>query len=146
MISIANEYRRDNKVCSTDVKHRVFFETCDLDEIVFKQSYYDLIICRDVLMHYENKSWILRRLKGALRPGGRILLTDYCRMEKDFDDYTQEFIDYADEWDYFLITIEDQKEVLEKAGFGMASLLSNPNCCLFRNRYVTSRNVLSWIG
>ena len=74
-------------------------------------------------MHYENKSWILRRLKGALRPGGRILLTDYCRMEKDFDDYTQEFIDYADDWDYFLITIDDQKEVLEKAGFGMASLL-----------------------
>ena len=102
-----------------------------------------IITCsRDVLMHYENKSWILRRLKGALRPGGRILLTDYCRMEKDFDDYTQEFIDYADEWDYFLITIEDQKEVLEKAGFGMASLLLIQIVVFFG----TNRYVLSWIG
>ena len=61
-------------------------------------------------------------------------MTDYCRMEKDFDDYTQEFIDYADEWDYFLITIEDQKEVMEKAGFGMASLLIQIIKYLFRNR------------
>ena len=70
-------------------------------------------------MHYENKVGILRRLRSALKPGGRILMTDYCRMEKEFAHYTQDFIDYAEEWDYFLVTVDDHTDLLERAGFGM---------------------------
>ena len=40
----ANEYRNDKRLCPTDVKHRVFFENKEVDEIVFKQSYYDIIL------------------------------------------------------------------------------------------------------
>ena len=71
---------------------------------------------RDILMHYENKTSLLKRLKRSLKAGGKLVLTDYCR--KDKPDYSQEFIDYAEDWDYYLITVEDQAELLEEAGFG----------------------------
>lgn len=121
MVAMANEYKCDRSICSTEMKHRIDFEKRELDEVIFKESHYDVIICRDVLMYYENKISILRHLKTALKPGGYILLTTLCRMEQDA--YTEDFIQYAEDWDYFLVTVDDHQNLLENAGFGRAIAL-----------------------
>lgn len=100
----------------TRLKHMVRFESVgDIADINYNDKYFDVIIARDTLMHHENKVNILRRLHRSLKPGGRILMTDYCRMQKFF--YTQDFIDYAEDWDYYLITILDQKQLMRRVGF-----------------------------
>ena len=37
---------------------------------------------RDSLMHFEEKEVLLNKLYGALRPGGKLVMTDYCLGEK----------------------------------------------------------------
>ena len=62
-------------------------------------------------------------LRAALKPGGYILLTTLCRMEQDA--YTEDFIQYAEDWDYFLVTVDDHQNLLENAGFGRVSCSSH---------------------
>ena len=72
-------------------------------------------------MHYENKVSALRRMTNALKPGGWIVVTDYCRRDKFL--YTQDFVEYAEEWDYYLITVNDHKALMERVGFGFVQAL-----------------------
>ena len=43
MIAVANEYRNDPTVCSADIQHRVQFENIDLDDINYRDHYFDVI-------------------------------------------------------------------------------------------------------
>ena len=85
----------------------------------------------------------------ALRPGGKLIMTDYCLGEKvnvkkyiyyillkyfifwyktklklilwhkqdDWGEISEEFEDYADDWDYKLVTLDEQKQLLKNCGF-----------------------------
>ena len=44
-------------------------------------------------------------------------------MEQDA--YTKDFIQYAEDWDYFLVTVDDHQNLLENAGFERVSC----SCC-----------------
>ena len=39
---------------------------------------------RDTILHIEGKEELFRKLLKTLKPGGRLLITDYCRGEKVF--------------------------------------------------------------
>ncbi len=41
---------------------------------------YSLVVCRDVLISVQDKLQFLQRMLSWLKPGGQLLLTDYCSV------------------------------------------------------------------
>ncbi len=75
---------------------------------------FDAVYSRDVFLHVERKPELFAVLLRALKPGGRLLITDYCR---DAGSLSQAFESYVKGRGYFLITIEEYGELLRDAGF-----------------------------
>lgn len=75
---------------------------------------YDAVYSRDVFLHIDDKQRLFTRLSRALRPGGRLLFTDYCCAEKPWSD---DFSAYVEARGYCLHTIEAYVELIEGAGF-----------------------------
>ncbi len=75
---------------------------------------FDAVYSRDVFLHVQNKPALFRLLLKALKPGGRLLITDYCcgpgSLSASFESYLQARR-------YFLTTVEDYGQMLEDAGF-----------------------------
>jgi len=108
MLAIANE-----KLAAHGLSERVSFKWGDCLELD-SPGYYDAIYSRDVFLHIEDKTRLFAVLNAALRPGGRLLFTDYCCGEKPWSDA---FSDYVDDRGYILHTLPDYAELISKAGF-----------------------------
>lgn len=92
---------------------RVKFRHGDLMDLK-ADRYFDAVYSRDVLLHVENKIELFGLLLRALKPGGRLLITDYCRGGGTL---SQAFECYVDARGYFLVTIEQYGTLLNEAGF-----------------------------
>jgi phosphoethanolamine N-methyltransferase len=79
-----------------------------------RRDRYDAIYSRDVFLHIHDKARLFNRLFNALRPGGRLLFTDYCCGEKPWRD---EFTEYVKERVYCLHTLPESVTLLQSAGF-----------------------------
>ena len=77
-------------------------------------SRFDAVYSRDVFLHVANKPALFRLLLRALKPRGRILITDYCRGEGEL---SSDFENYVRERGYALITVEGYGRMLRDAGF-----------------------------
>jgi phosphoethanolamine N-methyltransferase len=108
MLAIANE-----KLAAHGLSEHVSFKWGDCLELD-RPEYYDAIYSRDVFLHIEDKSRLFTVLNAALRPGGRLLFTDYCCGEKPWSDA---FSDYVDDRGYILHTLPDYAELITKTGF-----------------------------
>ncbi len=75
---------------------------------------FDAVYSRDVFLHVERKSALFGVLLRALKPGGRLLITDYCRGPGAL---SQTFENYVRARGYFLTTVTEYGRVLEDAGF-----------------------------
>lgn len=76
--------------------------------------HFDAVYSRDVLLHVEDKPGLFAVLLRALKPGGRLLITDYCR---DAGSLSQAFESYVRARGYFLTTLEEYGRMLGDAGF-----------------------------
>lgn len=75
---------------------------------------YDAVYSRDVFLHIADKQRLLCVLYRALRPGGKLLFTDYCCSPKPWSD---EFAAYVADRNYSLHTVEEYAGILSAAGF-----------------------------
>ncbi|MGA8261853.1 MAG: methyltransferase domain-containing protein, partial [Arenicellales bacterium] len=75
---------------------------------------YDAIYSRDVFLHIHDKAKLFEVLLRALRPGGRLLFTDYCCGEKP---WSEEFSRYVEDRAYSLHTLPEYDDLLRAAGF-----------------------------
>lgn len=75
---------------------------------------YDAIYSRDVFLHIHDKAGLFKVLLAALRPGGRLLFTDYCCDDKP---WSEEFSRYVEDRAYSLHTLSEYAALLEAAGF-----------------------------
>ena len=75
---------------------------------------YDAIYSRDVFLHIHDKTRLFSVLYAALKPGGKLLFTDYCCGEKPWGDH---FVEYVRNREYCLHTLPDYAELIEAAGF-----------------------------
>lgn len=91
----------------------VTFEHGDCLELD-RRNRFDAIYSRDVFLHIHDKARLFRRLLDALRPGGRLLFTDYCCGEKP---WREDFTEYVKERVYSLHTLPEYTALLESAGF-----------------------------
>ena len=71
---------------------------------------------RDTIMHFSDamRNKVYRNILKTLKPGGKLLVSDYCRGEKES---TQEFLDYEKQRGYNLWTVKRYGKCLDDTGF-----------------------------
>lgn len=92
----------------------VSFEIADCTTSEFSEETYDVIYSRDTLLHIHNKPMLFKRFMDMLKPGGRLLISDYCRSASE---PSQEFLRYIKQRGYDLHSVENYGALLDGAGF-----------------------------
>ena len=91
------------------------FKVADALTYPFEDNTFDLIYSRDVILHIASKDKLFSRLLSATKPGGKLVMTDYCCGPQELWD--DEFKAYVAQRGYSLVTVDQYKSVLEKAGW-----------------------------
>lgn len=94
--------------------NKVKFVICDITRAVYDNCSFDAIYSRDTLLHIENKDQLFANFERWLKPGGKILFTDYTRNEKQ---NSPEFEKYIEDRNYHLLTKDQYSELLKRSGF-----------------------------
>jgi len=108
MLALASQ-----KLTKYGLSDRVTLEHGDCLELD-RQNRYDAVYSRDVFLHIENKSKLFSVLRKSLRPGGRLLFTDYSCGPKPWHD---DFAAYVEGRGYTLHALPEYAELVSTAGF-----------------------------
>merc|ERR1711893_169002 len=119
MIDIAVDYR---KKMEPGVQHRVQFYVEDATKMAYPDSYYDVVYSRDTILHVDNKQAMFENFLRCLKPGGILLISDYCRGDQK---HSKKFEDYVKQRGYNLLTVKEYGRTLERAGFSDVEALDN---------------------
>ncbi|KAJ8352447.1 hypothetical protein SKAU_G00239230 [Synaphobranchus kaupii] len=92
----------------------VQFEVGDATKRVFKEGSFDVIYSRDTILHIADKLQLFKSFYSWLKPGGKVLISDYCCGEKP---WSPEFQEYVKQRGYILFTPPQYGKFLEQAGF-----------------------------
>ena len=117
MVDIANENR--DKM-NEDIQKKVNFKVEDATKMDYPENYYDVVYSRDTILHIADKKSLFINFFKTLKPGGRVVITDYCKGDLSKigkEDYGQDFKDYVADRGYHLLTVEQYGQVLTDAGF-----------------------------
>lgn len=110
----ANMIRRAAARCRTlGLGERVQFHHEDVMTIDWVHEF-DVLHSRDVFLHLADKPALFSILYRALKPGGRLLITDYCRGTGTA---SAGFERYVAERGYHLLDLEGYRDCLRGAGF-----------------------------
>lgn len=93
---------------------KISFEVSDATKRDLPEESFDAVFSRDALVHVADKPTLFARLFKFLKPGGRLVITDYLRCEGPASD---EFEAYVEQRGYTLHTIEEYQRMLQEAGF-----------------------------
>ncbi|RLN71560.1 hypothetical protein BBJ28_00020808 [Nothophytophthora sp. Chile5] len=98
------------KDTSTDVE----FEICDATTKDFPDASFDVVYSRDTILHIADKKALFAKFFRWLKPGGRVLISDYCQGEQE---PTDRFKKYVAGRGYHLLSPSQYGDVLEAVGF-----------------------------
>ncbi|MCO5576756.1 hypothetical protein L7F22_030575 [Adiantum nelumboides] len=107
MISLALE-RAIGRHCA------VQFEIADCTKKDFPASSFDVIYSRDTLLHINDKVSLFKKMSSWLKPGGKLLITDYCRSSGAA---SSDFTKYIEERGYDLHDVEEYGQMIKQGGF-----------------------------
>ncbi|KAK9067569.1 hypothetical protein SSX86_011680 [Deinandra increscens subsp. villosa] len=108
MISFALE-RAIGLKCSVD------FEVADCTKKSYPDNTFDVIYSRDTILHIQDKPALFRTFYKWLKPGGKVLISDYCRKSGT---PSEDFAEYIKQRGYDLHDVETYGQMLKDAGFG----------------------------
>jgi len=112
MINIANDLTMEQKA---NVKHAVQFYVEDATLMDYPDQFYDMVYSRDTILHIKDKKALFEMFYRTLKPGGKVVITDYCHGDKP--QHSQHFVDYVKSRGYHLHTVKEYGKILESAGF-----------------------------
>lgn len=95
-------------------KSKVSFEIADIMTCDLRPNFYDVIYSRDTILHIEDKLTLFKRFQEMLKPGGRLLITDYCRAAQE---PSPDFAAYISQRGYHLHPVQEYGQILSDAGF-----------------------------
>ncbi|KAJ0989214.1 hypothetical protein J5N97_007570 [Dioscorea zingiberensis] len=107
MISFALEGAIGRK-CSVE------FEVADCTKKEYPDNTFDVIYSRDTILHIQDKPSLFKKFYRWLKPGGRVLISDYCNNSGT---PSEEFKEYIKQRGYDLHDVEAYGKMLENAGF-----------------------------
>ncbi|XP_038878463.1 phosphomethylethanolamine N-methyltransferase-like isoform X2 [Benincasa hispida] len=96
------------------LKCPVEFEVADCTKKVYADNIFDVIYSRDTILHIQDKPALFRSFYKWLKPGGKILISDYC---KSSGIPSPEFAEYIKQRGYDLHDVKSYGQMLEEAGF-----------------------------
>ncbi|KAF8389997.1 hypothetical protein HHK36_024517 [Tetracentron sinense] len=108
MVSFALE-RAIGRKCSVE------FEVADCTKKTYPDNTFDVIYSRDTILHIQDKPALFRTFFKWLKPGGRVLISDYCKRAGL---PSAEFGEYIKQRGYDLHDVEVYGQMLKDAGFG----------------------------
>ncbi|XP_067877545.1 phosphoethanolamine methyltransferase isoform X2 [Heterodontus francisci] len=92
----------------------VQFEIGDATKRVFGENSFDVIYSRDTILHIADKEELLSKFYAWLKPGGKLLITDYCCGDVPWSPHFQE---YVRQRGYILHTVPKYRKLLQDVGF-----------------------------
>jgi phosphoethanolamine N-methyltransferase len=95
---------------ATDVE----FEICDATVRDYPAESFDVVYSRDTILHIADKEALFAKFFKWLKPGGRVLISDYCCGEQEQSD---RFKAYVASRGYHLLSPSQYGRVLETVGF-----------------------------
>ncbi|RLM98711.1 phosphomethylethanolamine N-methyltransferase-like [Panicum miliaceum] len=107
MVSFAIE-RAIGRKCSVE------FEVADCTTKDYPENSFDVIYSRDTILHIQDKPALFRSFFKWLKPGGKVLISDYC---KNPGKPSEEFAAYIKQRGYDLHDVKAYGQMLEDAGF-----------------------------
>jgi len=99
---------------SEGVRSKVQFVLADAMTLELPLASFDVVYSRDTVLHVRAKEQLYARLRGFLKPGGKLLVTDYCRGDQK---HGAAFEEYVRSRGYDLRTVAQYGQVLEGAGY-----------------------------
>ena len=92
----------------------VSFEIADCTLANYPPQSFDVIYSRDTILHIQDKPALFRKFAEWLKPGGKVLISDYCRSaEKP----SGSFVKYIEQRGYDLHSVASYGKMLEAVGF-----------------------------
>jgi len=94
--------------------HRVLFEVGDATKRKFPPGSFDVVYSRDTILHIPDKKALFQSFYDWLKPGGKVLISDYCCSEGE---HSEAFKKYVAQRGYVLLSPPAYGKVLESVGF-----------------------------
>ncbi|KAF3326649.1 phosphoethanolamine N-methyltransferase 1-like protein [Carex littledalei] len=107
MVSFALE-RAIGRSCTVE------FEVADCTKKVYPDNSFDVIYSRDTILHIMDKPALFKSFYNWLKPGGKLLISDYCKNEGT---PSEEFASYIKQRGYDLHDVKTYGKMIEAAGF-----------------------------
>ncbi|PKU61896.1 phosphomethylethanolamine N-methyltransferase [Dendrobium catenatum] len=95
-------------------KYSIEFEVADCTKKTYPDETFDVIYSRDTILHIQDKPALFRRFFKWLKPGGKVLISDYCKRSGNS---SKEFTEYIDKRGYDLHDVKSYGQMLKDAGF-----------------------------
>ena len=92
----------------------VSFEIADCTMAKYPAHSFDVIYSRDTILHIQDKPALFKRFAEWLKPGGKLLISDYCRSAGK---PSASFAKYIAQRGYDLHSVAGYGQMLEQAGF-----------------------------
>eukprot|EP00244_Chara_vulgaris_P000034 TRINITY_DN1003_c0_g1_i4.p1 TRINITY_DN1003_c0_g1~~TRINITY_DN1003_c0_g1_i4.p1 ORF type:complete len:530 (-),score=125.00 TRINITY_DN1003_c0_g1_i4:1398-2912(-) len=96
------------------LKCAVQFEVADCTTREFTEDHFDVIYSRDCILHIQDKPALFRSFLKWMKPGGKVLISDYCKGKNAS---SEDFQAYVKQRGYDLHDVETYGKFLEEAGF-----------------------------
>ncbi|TKY61072.1 Phosphoethanolamine N-methyltransferase [Spatholobus suberectus] len=96
------------------LKYAVEFDCADCYKKTYPENTFDVIYSRDTMLHVKDKPTLFRSFYKWLKPGGKLLITDYC---KSAGSPSLQFAEYIKQGGYYLHDMKAYRQMLDNAGF-----------------------------
>lgn len=93
---------------------KVEFVVQDVTSAEYEPESFDVIYSRDTILHIEDKKSLFANFLKWLKPGGEVLISDYCKGPQELSDVMKAYIAKRQ---YHLLSPEEYGKLLEEVGF-----------------------------
>lgn len=90
------------------------FEVSDCTKREFPPGRFDAVYSRETILHIKDKKALFKKILSWLKPGGQLLVTDYCCSPGE---HSEQFKQYLEQRQYHLIDVESYGKLLQEVGF-----------------------------